>query len=339
MLGRWAGDRLRASRKTSGPERQDGIEGTPKGWGLATPAGGPSQERSARGEGGAGVTGGAHSSAYPAPHPAAHRPGDGAGLLRSPQPFRAGTRPLSLQSRVGGRGRPRRAGSTARPEPQPGMLRRGWRTGRRPCSLGREWGVAEGGGRAFGAAAAARAESQAPPCGQGLLPPFSASLPSTSPPPRRCPRQQRQPPAARNSPTQNLTSRSPSEPGARRHPASRGPPQPMGAAVTSLCAQSNYTPVFGHPRGPGQWARAGGGSCRPAPNPLLPHLPGGGARPIGPGPGGVGFGLQARWARADLGLRARRWGGVGVQLPPSGSATRLGWGLEVLLFVLPSWSL
>lgn len=42
--------------------------------------------------------------------------------------------------------------------------------------------MAEGGGRAFGAAAAARAESQAPPCGQGLLPPFSACLPSTSPP-------------------------------------------------------------------------------------------------------------------------------------------------------------
>lgn len=140
MHGRWAGDGVRGSRGTSGPERQDGLEGTPRGLGVAAPAGGPRQERSAMREDGAGVMGGAHSTANSAPHPAAHRPGDGAGPLRPPQPFRAGTRPLSLQSRVGGRGRPRRAGCAARPEPQPGMLYRGWRTGGRPCSLGREWG-------------------------------------------------------------------------------------------------------------------------------------------------------------------------------------------------------
>lgn len=87
--------------------------------------------------------GGAHSPLYTAPHPAAPRPGDGAGPLRPPQPFRAGTRPLSLPSRVGGRGGPRHTGWAARPKPQPGMLCRGPTTGGRPRSLGREgvgWG-------------------------------------------------------------------------------------------------------------------------------------------------------------------------------------------------------
>lgn len=44
-------------------------------------------------------------------------------------------------------------------------------------------GMVEGGGRAFGAAAAARAESQAPLCGQGVLPLFSDDLPFSSPVP------------------------------------------------------------------------------------------------------------------------------------------------------------
>lgn len=74
--------------------------------------------------------------------------------------------------------------------------------------------------------------------------------------------------------------------------------------------------------------------CRPAPSPLLHHLPGGGARPIGPGPGGWDSGSRPGGrARARAAGAAR--GGRGARPPPSQPAPRPGWGPEVLLARLP----
>lgn len=168
---------------------------------MAAPAEGLRQERSARRQGGTGVMGGAQQHRLPRPTP------------RSPPTRRRGgaAAPASTLSRRHpppqppvpgwweGPASPGRVCSPARAPTRNALPR--VEDGRETLQPGAGVGVAEGGGRAFGAAAAARAESQAPPCGQGVLPPFSACLPSSSPLPRRCPGQQRQPPAARNSPT------------------------------------------------------------------------------------------------------------------------------------------
>lgn len=186
---RRAGVGLRGSRETAGPRRQAGIGGTPRSW--RSPPQREGRVRRGTHDGDAGVMGSGHSTPSTAPHPAVPRPSDGAGPWHPPpQP----PVPGEWEKRAS----PGPTGSRAQSPTQECSATAGGRAGD-PAAWGGGRGVAEGGGRAFGAAAAARAESQAPLCGQGVLPPFSDGLPFSSPLPRRCPRQQRPQPAARNS--------------------------------------------------------------------------------------------------------------------------------------------
>lgn len=260
------------------------------------------------------------------------RPPRPARLARQPPPQPPGS-PGCWEGGAGCPG-PRREGSAA------DRRMGGW-----PLSPG-----LQGGGRALGAAPPPGGPPRIPdtPLRVGVAAPASRSLvfpplpPPTPPPPLALPRA--------TAPTAGGAKRTYLEPdkqeppqtrGAGRHPASRGPPQPMGSAATIHCSQCCRTPFSGHPRSLIQWTRAEGGRCRPLLDPLLSGLPGGGARLLGPDPGGggartrgrVGASAGAASRGADGGRRplARSLAGAwfrglcaGVALHPgaSGSASR-----------------
>lgn len=195
-------------------------------------------------------------------------------------------------------------------------------------------GVAEGVGRAFGAAATARTEPPAPFCGQERSPPSPpASL--RFPPPPALPRATA--PAARRAKLTYLEpdKQEPLRPGSQSPPRVTGPPQPMGAAVTSLYGQSSCAPVSGHLEAPanGHERKA----VQPAgPQPPPPPPPWRRGAADWPGPRRVGLGLPAgraggrartRAAGAAAALGTRSPARVGSRSPavcaaPSGPAAR-----------------
>lgn len=137
-----------------------------------------------------------------------------------------------------------------------------------------------------------RAQGPAPLCGQGALPPFSAGLPSYSPGPLALPRATA--PAAGGA---KLTYLEPDKQEPLGH-GSQSPPRVTGAATANgRRCQEPLRPIqlLAGLRAPSRPQPMGTSGRRApdarAPNPLLHHLPGGGARPIGRGPRGVGLGL------------------------------------------------
>lgn len=169
--------------------------------------------------------------------------------------------------------------------------------------------MAEGVGRAFGAAAAARTASPAPFGGQERSP-RSPPASLRFPPPPALPRATA--PAARRAKLTYLEpdKQEPLRPGSQSPPRVTGPPQPMGAAVTSLYGQSSCAPVSGHLE-----ASANGHerkAAQPAgPQPPPPPPPWRRGAADWPGPRRVGLGLPAGRACADPGGGRGQGGCVG----------------------------
>lgn len=177
----------------SGPNGRKGLRGTPRGCGWP-----PHSEGHARREEDAGVMGGPHSPLHRLTPCSPQTQRRGGAVVRPPQPFRAGTRPLSLPSRVDGRGGPRRAG---------------WAAGRKAPTLnappraedGRETpqpGAGVGGWRRKSLRRSRRSPGlrvRRPSAGRERCPRSRRAFPPIPPAPWRCPGQQRPQPAARNS--------------------------------------------------------------------------------------------------------------------------------------------
>lgn len=181
-----------------------------------------------------------------------------------------------------------------------------------------------------------RAEAQAPLCGQGVLPPFSAGLPAYSPAPLALPRATA--PAAGGA---KLTYLEPDKQEPLGH-GSQSPPRVTGAATANgRRCQEPLRPIqlLAGLRAPSRPQPMGtSGRRAPAARPPTPSsttsqeagrgrlagVPAGwdsGSRPDVPrGPGAAGAASE----------------GVELRPPPCGPAPRFGWGLAVLLFELLS---
>lgn len=286
--------------------------------------------------------GGTHGTPSTAPHPANPEPGDWAEPSRPPQPSRAGTRPLSLQSRVGGKGGPRRAGWAARPKPQTGMRRRGRRMDGRPRSRGQEagygWGRRKSPRRSR---RSRRSQGRAPgaPLRAGSVAPVLGWPSQLFPPPPALPRVTA--PAAGGA---KLTYLEPDKQEPLRH-GSQSPPRVTGAATTNeRCCHQPPRPIQLHSglRAPSRSQPMGTRRRRaqpPDPQPPLPPPPRRRGAADWPGPRRGGTRAPGPVGARGPGAAGVARGGVERRPPPSGLAPQLGWGRAALLVAQLSSSL